>query len=94
MTKQNCPECDNHCPVDALKCGKGKQYFGLPREERDISGMGQEDRILVLLRKCGHYLHHNVGRDADAAALTGGLSVEEKTTLEALLQKCLERWQK
>ena len=26
---QTCPQCDNHCPVDALQCGRGRKYFGV-----------------------------------------------------------------
>lgn len=26
---QVCPQCDNHCPVDALQCGRGRKYFGV-----------------------------------------------------------------
>lgn len=26
-TNQSCPCCPNHCPSDALQCGKGRAYF-------------------------------------------------------------------
>ena len=32
---QTCPQCDNHCPVDALKCGRGRKYFGVADGEHD-----------------------------------------------------------
>ena len=32
---QTCPQCDNHCPVDALRCGKGRKFFGVEGEDHD-----------------------------------------------------------
>lgn len=32
---QTCPQCDNHCPADALQCGKGRKYFGAADENRE-----------------------------------------------------------
>ena len=26
---QTCSQCDNHCPADALQCGRGRRYFGV-----------------------------------------------------------------
>lgn len=93
MAEKICPQCENHCPADALKCGKGEKYFGIRRQEREISSMTADERILVLLRRCGHYLHHNAGHDTNAAALVGMLTAEEKDSLEVTLQKCLQHWQ-
>lgn len=93
MTEKSCPQCENHCSVDALKCERGAKYFGVQRQERDISSMTIEERILVLLRKCGHHLHHNAGHDTNAAALVDVLTAEEKNSLETILQKCLQHWQ-
>ena len=92
MEKETCSGCENHCAVDDLKCGKGAKLLGLRREEKNLDELPAEERVLVLLRKCGHYLHHNAGRDADPVALFGGLSEEEKSALELLLKKCLEYW--
>lgn len=92
MAEKTCPQCENHCSADALKCGKGEKYFGVQHQEKDISSMTPEERILILLRKCGHHLHHNVGHDTDAAALVNMLTTEEKTSLEEILQKCLQHW--
>lgn len=33
--KEVCPCCDHHCPVENLHCANGKEYFGLPVEEKD-----------------------------------------------------------
>ena len=42
----------------------------------------------MLLRRCGHDLHHSEG-GADLSALTR----EERGELARLLQKCLDSWQ-
>lgn len=93
MREKTCPQCENHCPADALKCGRGMNYFGVQRRERDINSMSTEERLLVLLRGCGHHLHHNAEHDTNADALVGMLTAEEKASLEAILQKCLQHWQ-
>lgn len=93
MTENTCPQCENHCPADALKCGRGARYFGVQRQERDPAGMTEDERLLALLRHCGHHLHHNAGHHANAAVLFEALSTEEKTALETILQKCLQNWQ-
>ena len=51
-----------------------------------------EEKALVLLRQCGHYLHHSAAHGEGSAALLSVLSAEEKASLEALLQKCLDAW--
>lgn len=38
--KKTCNQCNNQCPVDALKCGRGKAFFG---EEGEMAkGHGRE----------------------------------------------------
>lgn len=93
MTEKTCPQCANHCSADALKCRKGEKYFGIQRQEGDSSSMTTEEQILVLLRRCGHHLHHNAGHDTKADILVGMLTEEEKASLEAILQKCLQNWE-
>ncbi len=91
-----CPCCDRHCPKDDLHCRRGEEHFGVESggSRRYDGNPGKpEERMIVLLRKCGHFLHHNVGRDGDAAALADALTAEEKATLETLLEKCLAKWQ-
>lgn len=92
MEEKICPQCENHCPADALKCGKGAKYFGIRRQERESGSATIDERILVLMRRCGHHLHHNAGHDTNAAALFDMLTEEEKASLEVILQKCLQRW--
>lgn len=88
--EHNCPCCDRHCPADRLSCPKGKAYFeeGEHRKEE----MSPEDKAIVLLRKCGHFLHHSAGRGTDASFLMSALTEEERKELEILLEKCLESW--
>ena len=89
--EKNCPCCDRHCPVEKLSCGEGRRHFGMEDARREGAA---EERMIVLLRRCGHFLHHSLGPGANAAALAEALSAEERATLEALLEKCLKRWER
>ena len=99
--EQTCPNCDRHCPVSALHCGRGREYFGIAEPEgRDGRGQdhhahghgrghGRSDadpRAIQLLRACGRWLHHGFG---DQAELVAPLTKRELQTLERLLEKCL-----
>lgn len=61
-------------------------------EGHEGHGAHAEEKALVLLRQCGHYLHHSAAHGEGSAALLSVLSAEEKASLEALLQKCLDAW--
>lgn len=87
--EKNCPCCDKHCSVEHLSCGEGRRHFGM---ERGRNADVPEERMIVLLRRCGHFLHHNLGPGMDAAALTEALNAQERATLESLLEKCLNHW--
>lgn len=54
------------------------------------------DTLVMLLRKSGHHLHHNVGpgKDISNEELLSALSEEEKEQLIALLEKCTQNWGK
>lgn len=96
--EQTCPNCDRHCPISALRCGRGREYFGISeptdRGNREHShhehGRGREldgsPRAIQLLRECGHLLHH--GR-VTGEELIAPLTARELQTLERLLEKCL-----
>lgn len=91
-----CPICNRHCPVDDLHCHRGREYFGNSdggHRQHNDRPMRPEEKMIVLLRKCGHFLHHNIGRDGDVSPLINALSTEERATLETLLEKCLDSWQ-
>lgn len=66
---------------------------GGPRDARDIADMPAEEAALTLLRRCGHYLHHQAGGNADAKQLLAGLSEGEKLQLIVLLTKLTGSWQ-
>lgn len=95
-----CPCCNRHCPVDALSCPRGRQHFHLTEGGEGRPPFGEphdgqeEENAIMLLRKCGHFLHHSVGHGGDADALLSAFTPEERATLEALLKKCLAAWQK
>ena len=99
---QTCPCCGNHCSVEALKCPKGREHFGLGGGEKQDRRQGNrppepstpEEKVIALLRKGGHYLHHNFGKgeQPDHAKLLSALSEEEKASLTTLLEKCVESW--
>lgn len=56
--------------------------------------MDTTQEVLVELRKCGHFLHHNFGKGntPETAELLAVLSEEEKAALLQLLRKCTESW--
>lgn len=95
-----CPHCENHCPADDLKCPRGMNHFGISEEEARAN-MSADKVAILLLRKCGHHLHHNFGHgnkegkaEARPASPTlDALTEEEKATLISLLDKCLKGWQ-
>lgn len=81
---QHCTQCDNNCPIDALKCGRGRRFFGI-EEKIDTNS------LTGLMKKCGHALHHSGGA-MDEAKLFQALSEEEQNTLKTLLQKVSASW--
>lgn len=89
-----CNQCENRCPADDLKCGKGRAAFGLdPADSHGHEHGGHGQRVpmegtLGLLQQCGHRLHHGgVGGDA-----LSGLTASEQSELAALLTKLLADW--
>lgn len=60
--------------------------------ERMEKTMDTTQDVLVELRKCGHYLHHNFGKGntPETAELLNGLSEEERSELLRLLKKCTQ----
>lgn len=97
----SCPHCKNHCSISDLQCPKGKEHFGIKDDKDRPAGHDHhkepstpEEKVITLLRKSGHYLHHNVGHNenVDCLQLLSSLSDEEKTALISLLEKCLQNW--
>lgn len=60
-----------------------------------VEAVNLNDEVVVLMRKCGHFLHHSAaGRGVDNSKLLSVLNEEEKESLKAILNKCLQDWQK
>lgn len=94
MEHKFCPGCENHCPLDALKCGKGRNFFGVTAAESShLRAPLNEPKVIALIRRCGKFLHRNLSPEADAAQLLAPFSAEECSTLETLLEKCLTAWE-
>ena len=95
--EKNCPCCPNHCEVNSLRCGRGREYFSQgesssenthgKKHDKDESSMTKEERVLFKIQKCGHELHHS--KDIQSVSF---LSEDEQVTLIELLSKCLEHW--
>ena len=81
---EKCPQCENHCPQDALQCGKGRRYFG-------VETQAAPDSLLGLLKQCGHTLHH-AGGGMEESELFLMLSETEQAELRSLLQKVTDGW--
>lgn len=86
MKEQYCNQCENQCPADALRCNRGRAYFGMePAEVKMPEGP------IGLLKRCGHLLHHGgVEMEGALSALTD----REQEDLERLLTVLLDDWQK
>lgn len=95
--EKNCPCCPNHCDINHLNCGKGREYFKTNVDktekqknhhfEKDESSMTTEEKTIYKIRKCGHFLHHG-----ETNASLNFLSEEEIQTLNSILSKCLDNW--
>lgn len=97
---QTCPQCDNHCPIDALQCGRGRKYFGMTEGNHEHGhehnhgghcGHGHlKSGLAGLLHQCGRFACH---ADTEEAELFQALTDEEKAVLQALLEKLATSWQ-
>lgn len=81
-----CLQCDNHCPADALKCGKGRRFFGVEEENHSHRESGS---LASLLQRCGRLVHHT---DVEEELLFQALTAEEKAALQTLLGKLDTGW--
>lgn len=71
MTDENgvrhCTQCENHCPENALKCGRGRKLFGVTegaegeehRDHGDHPHHGHHDH------DHGHHHHDHQGKDEE-----------------------------
>ena len=87
MSEQHyCDQCDNQCPIDSLRCNKGRIRFGQePVENKRLDGP------LGLLQKCGFVLHHGNLEQEDALS---ALNTQERAELERMLSVLLADWEK
>lgn len=97
-----CPCCGRHCSVNELSCRRGMEHFGVEPEtnmemkhhhEQNRADMTIDDKVISLMRRCGHHLHHNVNDNVGGEQLLSALSHDEKKELISLLKKCLKSWQ-
>ncbi len=90
MKKQLCDQCENRCPVDALKCGRGRRRF---ESEFNVKNENMDHKmsqgIIGQLRQCGHILHHG-GVSGDD--LLSALNPQEQSELERLLNILIADW--
>lgn len=86
MNEQYCNQCENRCSVDALRCNRGRAYFGQEMTEPEMPA-----GAAGLLQKCGHVLHHG-GIEPEGALSV--LTAEEQAELERLLSILLSDWKK
>ncbi len=88
---QRCPQCSNHCPANAPRCGKGRKYFGLEDKKKDKKrGRKRSGSLCRQLHRCGRFAKRaEVEDDILFQALTG----EEKAVLQELLDKLTASWQ-
>ena len=98
---QTCPQCDNHCPADALQCGRGRKYFGVTdgghdgehnHEHGHEHGCGHRrlGGLAGLLHQCGRFVRHS---ELEETELFQALTEEEKAALQTLLGKLSADWQ-
>lgn len=83
MKEEYCPICPNHCSKENLRCGKGKEHFGV--DNYSIKAQTIEEEVITDLRKCGHLLHHN--KELNINELLSVFSKEELNQLHNLLPK-------
>lgn len=87
---QTCPQCDNHCPVDALQCGRGRKYFGVADGGHEHGHGHPKSSLAGLLHQCGRFVRH---ADMEETELFQALDDEGKATLQSLLEKLAADWQ-
>jgi len=98
MENEICNQCDNHCPVTALKCNHGRMAFNQTNANSDIVQKDDKHKkdhdehhgvkfegILGQLQECGHAIHHGAVDEDSLSVLTA----EEQTQLGTLLSKLL-----
>lgn len=97
-----CQCCENHCPSDALQCGKGRRYFSGNEEQKDErldkrkqkhhgrhhhEDMDQDEQLRMLMRRCGHILWHQSGGKGSQKRILSILSHHDVMTQKELQEE-------
>lgn len=93
--KTHCDICENHCPVDALGCGRGERAYGAASQEAAVNetfgGLaGKLAEVGTAVRIKGDHIRSRAGKDPDV--MFEVLSEDERAELEVLLDKLQEGW--
>lgn len=83
-----CKQCENLCPLDELKCGKGRKYYNSAKSQKESSkefGVNppQVD-LLSLMDQCGHFLYHRKGEKRGQGKILKFLSDNPEMTQKEL----------
>lgn len=92
---QNCNQCENHCPSDALRCGRGKAYF--QRLQSGEPEFQSADPLVTLLYECGQITGHKIQKlrqhGVEEKNLYRCLTDTEAAQLQSLLQRLKDGWE-
>ena len=56
-----CEQCSNHCPINELKCNRGRSYFGQEEDNRDNRSMQKRQRYYEKREGYGRRNHEKHG---------------------------------
>ena len=90
---EHCTQCENHCPAEALRCGRGKAYYARLKNGEEFRCDNDAVNALV---ECAQAAKH-MGRmltlhGGSADDILSALNADEQAQLLALLQKQQVRW--
>lgn len=93
---ENCNQCHNHCPADALRCDRGKNYFERLKNGEEAALPESENALVRLLTKCAGVAQHKSQKMREHGknenAMFESLTAEEQARLEELLTKLQTAW--
>lgn len=90
----NCHYCYRHCSIINLHCPRGKDTFQQKEaKETRITNSSMEEKIIILLRRCTHFLHYYQGNKNLIHLLTS-FDVKKQHELILLLEKYLHLFDK
>lgn len=84
----HCSQCENHCPAEALRCGRGQAYFTrLKSGEHFHSDSEAANALVELAQAVSHMGRIRQLHGGSTADLLNALDESEQAQLLALLQK-------